>query len=139
MTINDPLGAFVAHGAIDLQRRLEGPLAGFTFAIKDFFDVAGLPTGAGSPEWLATHEPPTTSAPVVDLLLGAGARLVGKTMTDELAWSLNGENFHYGTPTPIQQLAGFQIPEPRTVLISPYDKGAMAAIKPASEVCQPRA
>src|SRR5262249_22472026 len=30
--------------------------------------------------------------------LDAGARLVGKTMTDELAWSLNGENFHYGTP-----------------------------------------
>lgn len=50
------------------------------------------------PEWLATHEVPSASAPVVDLLLDAGARLVGKTMTDELAWSLNGENFHYGTP-----------------------------------------
>jgi ribosome recycling factor len=38
---------------------------------------------------------------------------------------------YYGTPTPIQQLAGFQIPEPRTVLISPYDKGATAAIERA--------
>ncbi len=28
---------------------------------------------------------------------------------------------YYGTPTPLQQLAGFQVPEPRTVLISPYD------------------
>lgn len=98
MTINDTLGAFVGHGRIDLQRRRDGPLAGVTFAVKDFFDVAGLPTGAGSPEWLATHAVPAVSAPVVDLLLDAGARLVGKTMTDELAWSLNGENFHYGTP-----------------------------------------
>jgi len=98
MTSSDPLGAFVAHGAIDLQVRTDGPLAGLTFAVKDFFDVAGLPTGAGSPEWLATHAVPTASAPVVDRLLDAGARLVGKTMTDELAWSLNGENLHYGTP-----------------------------------------
>lgn len=98
MTIDDTLAAFVAHGAIDLQRRADGPLSGLTFAVKDFFDVAGLPTGAGSPEWLATHDVPAASAPIVDRLLDAGARLVGKTMTDELAWSLNGENFHYGTP-----------------------------------------
>jgi amidase len=98
MSVNDTLGAFVAHGAIDLQRRSDGPLAGLAFAVKDFFDVAGLPTGAGSPEWLATHDIPASSAPVVDTLLDCGARLVGKTMTDELAWSLNGENFHYGTP-----------------------------------------
>jgi len=38
---------------------------------------------------------------------------------------------YYGSPTPIQQLAGFQVPEPRTVLISPYDKGSMAAIERA--------
>ena len=36
---------------------------------------------------------------------------------------------YYGTPTPLQQLAGFQVPEPRTVLISPYDKGALKAIE----------
>ena len=28
----------------------------------------------------------------------AGATMIGKTITDELAYSLNGENFHYGTP-----------------------------------------
>jgi ribosome recycling factor len=38
---------------------------------------------------------------------------------------------YYGSPTPLQQLAGFQVPEPRTVLISPYDKGAMTAIEKA--------
>ena len=38
---------------------------------------------------------------------------------------------YYGTPTPLQQLAGFQVPEPRTVLISPYDAGAKSAIEKA--------
>jgi ribosome recycling factor len=38
---------------------------------------------------------------------------------------------YYGSPTPLQQLAGFQVPDPRTVLISPYDKSAMAAIEKA--------
>ena len=38
---------------------------------------------------------------------------------------------YYGTPTPLQQLAGFQVPEPRTVIISPYDLGAKAAIEKA--------
>jgi ribosome recycling factor len=38
---------------------------------------------------------------------------------------------YYGTPTPIQQLASFQNPEARTILIQPYDKGATAAIEKA--------
>ena len=38
---------------------------------------------------------------------------------------------YYGTPTPLQQLAGFQVPEPRTVIISPYDMGAKSAIEKA--------
>ena len=38
---------------------------------------------------------------------------------------------YYGTPTPLQQLAGFQVPEPRTVLISPFDAGAKGAIEKA--------
>ncbi|MGU3494575.1 amidase [Xanthobacteraceae bacterium A53D] len=98
MTRHDPLNAYVAHGDIDLQRRTDGPLANKTFALKDFFDVAGVPTGAGSPHWLASHDVPTTNTPALDLLLDAGAHLKGKTHTDEMAWSLNGENHHYGTP-----------------------------------------
>jgi amidase len=98
MPIDDTLNAFVDHGRIELQTRQDGPLAGLTFAVKDFFDVAGVPTGAGSPEWLATHPVPTTSTPIFDRLLEAGGKFVGKTHTDELAWSLNGENAHYGTP-----------------------------------------
>lgn len=38
---------------------------------------------------------------------------------------------YYGAPTPLQQLASFQMPEARTVLVSPYDRGSMAAIEKA--------
>jgi ribosome recycling factor len=38
---------------------------------------------------------------------------------------------YYGSPTPLQQLASFQIPEARTVLVTPYDKGAMTGIEKA--------
>lgn len=38
---------------------------------------------------------------------------------------------YYGAPTPVQQLASFQIPEPRMALITPYDKGSTAAIEKA--------
>ncbi|MGH3354650.1 MAG: ribosome recycling factor [Nocardioidaceae bacterium] len=38
---------------------------------------------------------------------------------------------YYGSPTPIQQLASFQSPEARTVLIQPYDRNAMSAIEKA--------
>jgi ribosome recycling factor len=36
---------------------------------------------------------------------------------------------YYGSPTPLQQLASFTVPEARTVLISPYDKSSMAAVR----------
>ena len=38
---------------------------------------------------------------------------------------------YYGTPTPISQLASFQVPEPRMAIVSPFDKGAIAAIEKA--------
>ena len=75
-----------------------GPLHGTSFAVKDVFDVAGWPTGCGNPTWRATHSAPKVSAAVVEQLLRAGARLVGKTCTDELAYSLDGRNFHDGAP-----------------------------------------
>ena len=75
-----------------------GPLAGLRLAVKDLFDVAGMPTGAGNPRWLETHDIPEADAAAVARLREAGAGLVGKTITDELAWSLNGTNAHYGTP-----------------------------------------
>jgi ribosome recycling factor len=38
---------------------------------------------------------------------------------------------YYGAPTPLQQLAGFQVPEARTLVVKPHDRGAMAAIEKA--------
>ena len=38
---------------------------------------------------------------------------------------------YYGSPTPLQQLATFQSPEPRTMIITPYDQGAVAAVERA--------
>ncbi len=36
---------------------------------------------------------------------------------------------YYGTPTPLQQLASFTAPEPRVIIVSPYDQSAMSAIE----------
>jgi amidase len=76
----------------------QGPLHGLRFAVKDLVDVAGHRTGRGNPTWLDRAAPAAISAVCVDQLLAAGAECVGKTITDELAYSLLGENHHYGTP-----------------------------------------
>ncbi|KAJ4846805.1 Outer envelope protein 64, mitochondrial [Turnera subulata] len=73
-------------------------LAGLTFAIKDIFDVKGYVTGFGNPQWKKTHEVAEKTAVVVTALLKNGATCVGKTVMDELAFGITGENVHYGTP-----------------------------------------
>ena len=83
---------------LDCPHADAGELSGRTFAVKDLFDVAGYPTGFGSPHWLATHPVPKSTAPCIQALLDAGAELVAKTHTDELAYSLAGRNLHYGAP-----------------------------------------
>ena len=95
---DDPLGAFCRENHAAAKGSGNGPLAGLTFAAKDVFDVAGSRTGFGSPTWLNTHPPAASTAPAVQRLLDAGADLVGKTLTDELTYSLSGQNAHYGTP-----------------------------------------
>ncbi|MEI6741054.1 MAG: amidase [Gemmatimonadaceae bacterium] len=94
----DTLGAFCRHTHVERHGADSGPLAGLTFGLKDLFDVAGVRTGFGSPDWLATHPPAVADTPLLPLLLQAGASLVGKTHTEEMAFSLTGENHHYGTP-----------------------------------------
>ncbi len=94
----DPIGAFCRHTHAELEGAAKGPLAGLTFGAKDIYDVAGCKTGFGSPEWLATHDEASETAPAIRVLLDAGAHMVGRTQTDELTYSLNGENAHYGTP-----------------------------------------
>jgi amidase len=99
MALNDPLNAFCRHTHVAAAGRRLGPLQGLTMAVKDVFDIAGHRTGNGHPLWLETHPPAVHTAAAVDRLLDAGASLVGKTHTDEMTYSLNGENVHYGTPT----------------------------------------
>jgi amidase len=94
----DTLNAFCRHTHVALAGAPTGPLAGLTFGLKDIFDVAGHRTGFGSPDWLATHAPAAGSASVLTRLLDAGATLAGRTHTEEMAFSLTGENAHYGTP-----------------------------------------
>ena len=98
MIPRDPYNAFCRHTDVALPGAPDGPLRGLTFAVKDVFDIAGHRTGNGNPVWLETHPPAARTASAVERLLAAGARMVGKTHTDELAYSLNGENVHYGTP-----------------------------------------
>lgn len=94
----DHLGAFVIGPRLLESGAPGGPLAGLRFGVKDLFDVAGTRTGAGNPDWLADAPLASTHAPAVSALLAAGADLWGKTVTDELAYSLSGTNVHYGTP-----------------------------------------
>lgn len=91
-------GAFVPGPRTHLAPSGVGALDGLTFVVKDLIDVAGTITGGGNPDWHGQQQPAETSAVVVERFLKAGAEMVGKTVTDELAFSLEGENEHYGTP-----------------------------------------
>jgi amidase len=90
--------AFVAHGPAPFQIAAEGALAGLTFAVKDLFDVAGSRTACGNPDRLRDAAAAAATAPSVLAPLMAGARLIGKTHTDEVACGMFGMNPHFGTP-----------------------------------------
>ncbi|MFT3887508.1 MAG: DUF3225 domain-containing protein [Arachnia sp.] len=75
-----------------------GPLRGLTVAAKDLFAMKGRRIGAGNPTFLAEARPEATTAPAVADLLNGGASLRGVARTDEFAYSIAGDNPHYGTP-----------------------------------------
>jgi len=87
-----------AHGADDaLLQRLDLGGDGFRVGIKDSLDIAGYPTGMGSAAF-ARAPPATQHAAVVQSLLDAGCRIVGKTRMHELAYGVTGVNRYSGTP-----------------------------------------
>lgn len=87
-TVGDPLW----------QGAWEGPLAGLTVAVKDLFAIRGYRIGAGNPTYLDGARAEKTTAPAVSDLLHGGASLRGIARTDEFAYSIAGDNAHYGTP-----------------------------------------
>ncbi len=104
---NPALNAFTAvtserararAAAIDQARdegKTLGPLAGVPFAVKNLFDVTGLPTLAGSK--INRDLPPAQAdAALVQRLEAAGAILVGALNMGEYAYDFTGENVHYG-------------------------------------------
>ncbi|MGY3505795.1 MULTISPECIES: AtzE family amidohydrolase [unclassified Bradyrhizobium] len=72
-----------------------GPLAGVPFAVKNLFDVAGLPTRAGS-KINRDLAPATRDAALIERMEAAGAVLVGALNMGEYAYDFTGENIHDG-------------------------------------------
>jgi aspartyl-tRNA(Asn)/glutamyl-tRNA(Gln) amidotransferase subunit A len=85
-----------------------GPLAGVPYGVKDLFDVAGLPTTAGSTLY-ADAPPAIEDAEAIRRLRGAGAVLVATLNMDEFAYGFATINARYGTtrnPHDLTRLAG---------------------------------
>ncbi len=93
-----PTHAFMPYPEVPVPHAATGPLAGLRFGVKDLFDVAGYPTSGGQPLLLVMSGIKQRTAPTVQRLLDAGAAFAGKTVTDELAFSMNGNNAHFGAP-----------------------------------------
>ena len=84
-----------AIDAARLDGRPLGPLAGVPFAVKNLFDIAGLPTLAGS-KINRERAPAQYDATLVARLEAHGAVLVGALNMGEYAYDFTGENVHYG-------------------------------------------
>ena len=106
-----PLNAFTGvlrQRALARAAVAQGPLAGMAFAVKNLFDVAGLPTRAGS-LINRTREPATRDQPLIERLEAAGAVLVGTLNMGEYAYDFTGENVHDGdcrNPHDPERMAG---------------------------------
>ena len=109
---NGVLGAFtdvVAERALARAATApSGPLGGVPFAVKNLFDVAGLPTRAGSA--INRMLPPAAAdAPLIARLEAAGAILVGALNMGEYAYDFTGENVHDGpsrNPHDVARMSG---------------------------------
>lgn len=85
-----------------------GPLAGVPFAVKNLFDISGLPTRAGSK--INRDRPPAArDAVLIERLTSAGAVLLGGLNMGEYAYDFTGENAHDGpcrNPHDLSRMAG---------------------------------
>ena len=97
MSQHDP-HAFMPYPVEPPAASSAGSLVGSRFGVKDLFHVSGYPTSMGQPVLAALLGTQTKTAPVVQALLDAGAVMAGKTVCDEFAFSMTGDNSHYGAP-----------------------------------------
>jgi AtzE family amidohydrolase len=89
------LARIAAHNPAIAAGETVGPLAGVPFAVKNLFDIAGLPTRAGSK--INRDRPASTrDATLVERMEAAGAVLVGALNMGEYAYDFTGENVHDG-------------------------------------------
>jgi len=97
-TAVETFGAWMPGPAFRVEGAKTGPLAGLSFAAKDLYDVAGQRTGAGNPDYLSQQQAAAKHSWAVQALLDAGAALVGRAITVEMAFGMAGDNIHYGMP-----------------------------------------
>jgi len=114
-----------------------GPLAGVPFAVKNLYDIAGLPTVAGS-QINRKHKPAARDATLIERLEAAGAVLVGALNMGEYAYDFTGENVHDGpsrNPHDLKRMTGHVGPLARSArdLALAYD--AMRGHDPDDPVC----
>ena len=88
--------SLVSHSPAPFRTTQNGALKNFKLAVKDLFAIKGYQNAAGNPDWLTSHEIAADTAPTVSALLDQGAQCIGLCLTDELAYSLEGNNPHYG-------------------------------------------
>jgi amidase len=89
----DPFNVFTTR--CDVRGSDSGPLAGKTVGIKDNIDIGGVPTTNAS---ATTTYVPTTDAVVVERILQAGGRIIGKLNMDDYASGATGETSAFGAP-----------------------------------------
>ena len=53
---------YFINESIQISGMPNGPLSGLTFAVKDVFDIIGIRTGLGNPDWKSLHEPASKTA-----------------------------------------------------------------------------
>lgn len=95
ITVNDQHSTYESKPDSTYNNPLANTLSGIPIAVKDLFDTAGIRTTAGS-KFFADHIP-ENDAFVVEKLKQAGAIIIGKTNTHEIALGVTGNNPHYGT------------------------------------------
>ena len=104
--INPTVWRLVGAPLVAAPAEASDALAGETIAVKDLYDITGFTVGAGNPAYLRESTPATRTAPAVEALLGAGASIRGIAQTDEFAYSIAGDNEHYGTPPNVRVPGG---------------------------------